>query len=428
MGDIADSRKGFLTAWPALLIVALLVRGGFLLATPHALESDPDGYRALAQNLVERGIFGYGETPTAYRPPLYPLILTPLVALGDGSTAAIGILHVVLGVATVGLAYRLANLWGLERLSVVAAGLVAVDPLLLMQSTIVMTETLAVFLAVLALIGLTLAAKQPTTARTALAGFAVALASLCRPTFLPWMALGALVLPWYGLTRTDRLRTFAVYCLAAAVVLAPWVVRNQVRFGRPIAGTTHGGYTLLLANNRLYYDHLRREPWRSVWPADALNEWWLTRASRATPADELGADQLAYDEAIDTIRREPEMFLYSSLLRVAWLWSPLPHQTDPQEGTPERFARWAVGAWYVAELLLAALGMAAVFFGWKDQDRGGPHPMRHTGWIWGVFLLLVFTAVHTLFWTNIRMRAPLMPVVAAAAVYAASHLRGRVVS
>lgn len=406
-----------------LLAVALIVRAVFLLATPHALESDPDAYRYLAENLLERGVFGYGEHPTAYRPPLYPLMIAPLVALGEWSRVAIGVLHVLLGVATVALVYRLAERWGLACLSLIPAALVAIDPLLLMQSTLIMTETLATFLAVAALLGITTAAQQPTPARAALAGGAAALAALCRPTFLPWMALCALALPWFADRWAGRAKLFAVFTLAAAVVLSPWVLRNQFWFGRPIAGTTHGGYTLLLANNPWLYEHLRTSQWRAVWTADELDQWWLARASRTTPAEELHADRMAYERAKETIRRDPKTFFYASLLRVGALWSPLPHQVDPQEGDAEQLARYAVCAWYGAEFVLALLGIATVLRLSTFDSR--PSSSWRSTWIWGILLALVFTGVHSLYWSNIRMRAPLMPVVAVAAAAGIARLAHR---
>ena len=140
-----------------VLLLALLIRGGLLLVVPDALVEDPDGYRQLAENLVEHGTFGKGDAPTAYRPPLYPLLLTGCVALGEYGRVAIGVLHVLLGVATVGLTLVLGRWWGLgNRGAAVAALLVACDPILLGQSAQVMTETLAAFLATAGLCALTI--------------------------------------------------------------------------------------------------------------------------------------------------------------------------------------------------------------------------------------------------------------------------------
>ena len=154
-----------------VLLLALLIRGGVLLLTPGALETDPDGYRRLAENLVEHGTFGTecrsplplgegkgegvsataeneerrtkneelplrpsaltltlsqrerGLVPTAYRPPLYPLLLTGCVALGDYSRAAVAVLHLVMGVATVGLVLVLGRWWGLGNRGAALAAL-----------------------------------------------------------------------------------------------------------------------------------------------------------------------------------------------------------------------------------------------------------------------------------------------------------------
>ena len=419
-----------------LLAVTLLVRSVALLATPHALEADPDGYRRLAENLYVHGTFGYGDQPTAYRPPLYPLLLAPCMALGDYGIIGIGLLHVLLGVATVAGTVRLARRWGLERYATLAGLLVAIDPVMVWHSTQVMTETLATLLTVLALEALTVAAQGPSVRRALVAGGLIGLASLCRPTYLLWMAGCALLLPWFAETVAARLKTFLAFGLAGAVAIAPWVIRNQIQYGQPIAGTTHGGYTLLLGNNRWFYDYLHHGAWGTLWDGNELDRWWVTQSSRATAEDELRSDRLAYEVAKETIRQQPGTFVYSCLVHIGRLWSPLPHRTEVQESGRRWAARLLVGAWYVAEYALALLGLAALV-GWRAERssfaravRGESAPGEQAGsstrrarrfpwrstWGWGLLLVLLFTAVHTVYWSNIRMRAPLMPLVVLAAV------------
>ncbi|MCL4194995.1 MAG: hypothetical protein KJZ87_24860, partial [Thermoguttaceae bacterium] len=65
--------------------------------------------------------------------------------------------------------------------------------------------------------------------------------------------------------------------------------------------------------------------------------------------------------------------------------------------------------WYTAVLGLAALGVVAL----ARQSLGISPAAR--GWIAAMLLVLSFTAVHAVYWTDMRMRAPLMPVVAMAA-------------
>jgi 4-amino-4-deoxy-L-arabinose transferase-like glycosyltransferase len=443
----------------ALIAVTIFFRSGVLLLSPHALEDDPDGYRAVAENLLEHGTFGRGDVPTAYRPPLYPLVLVPCLAMGPWSRAAIGLLHLVLGVATVWLTLHLARRWGLGRWAWVAGLLVAVDPILLRQSTLIMTETLATLLAVAALALLTAAGREGVGGWGLGAGACIALAALCRPTFLPWLVLAAVILPWsarkvrgaggkaHGL-RPGGLKVFLCFAAGAAVVLSPWVIRNQMRFGRPIVSTTHGGYTLWEANNPDFYEYLRTGAPGSVWEATELNKAWLA-VPRNNPAEELAADRLAYAEAWEAVRREPGMFFYACLVRLGRLWSPLPHRLTPSEATSTRLARNAVGLWYCGEQLLAAVGLwflvrnrtagvsktsevvsrtEALTPTLSQRERGEETTIskRDIGptWLWGILLIACFSGVHALYWTDMRMRAPLEPVVALAAAAGAAGLVG----
>ncbi len=421
-----------------LVALTLLVRVGVLLLVPDALSADPDGYRCLAGNLLRHGTFGHEQAPTAYRPPLYPLMLVPCAAMGPASRVAIGALHVLLGLATVVLVFRLARRLELGRYAVVAAVLVAYDPILLAQSTLVMTETLATFLIVAALVCLTAVSERPTAVRAAAAGVVSAAAALCRPGLLLWTFAAALLLPVsIGPTeqRSRRVSVFGSFAIAAAVVLVPWVVRNQIQFGRPILTTTHGGYTLLLGNNPWFYEYLRSGRPGSVWDADELHR------TRTVPADELRdelrADRADYAEACRNIRREPGMFCYSCLVRVGRLWQLLPHQTVtmtiPSNESPlHRLARYAVGLWYLVELSLAAVGVWAV---WPKKGPGlicAKHPPGRSGKLnlvpfsaWATLLAGCVTAIHVFYWANMRMRAPLMPVVALAAAAGLAWLIAR---
>jgi 4-amino-4-deoxy-L-arabinose transferase-like glycosyltransferase len=407
--------------WEAigLVALALAVRGVVVALAPDSLDNDPDGYRYLAENLLHRGIFGYGQVSSAYRPPLYPLLLTPCVALGPLAVVAMAVLHVALGVATVWLVYRLGRRWGLGGYALAAAALVACDPILLMQSTQVMTETPATFLAAVSLLLLTSASERPSTWRAMLAGGCLALTALCRATFLPFMILAALALPMFAQGSRERLRVFGSFAAAAALVLSPWAMRNQIHFGRPIVATTHGGYTLLLGNNPSFYQYLRTGAWGTVWDADEFNRTWRAQATRTRPADEIRNDRLAYAQAWQTIRQEPGTFVYSCAVRAGRLWAPLPHRVDPSEAPAKQCLRYLVGLWYLVELALAVIGLVALSRGARQGET-----WRAT-WLWGILLAACFTAIHALYWSNVRMRAPLMPVVALAASAGAASIGAR---
>jgi hypothetical protein len=425
-------------------LAALALRGAALWVFRGELARDPDGYRHTAQSLVEQGVYAPDELaslaagrpiPGAYRPPLYPLLLAALRAISPAEVARIAALQLALGLGTVALTAVLARRWGLGRWAWLAALLTAADPLLLAHSASVMTETLAAFLAVAGLVAadaaITAIGRKGEKQRwveavgwAGLAGLVAGLAVLCRPTFLPW-AIGLPVLyAWAGWRRSivpgtpaTAWRPSALACLAGlALALAPWMIRNWVSLGAPLMTTTHGGYTFYLANNREFFDYLRGSP-TAAWNSEGFNERWRVERARGLgpgpwpQGTERGADRLAYERGQTEIAADPAGFLGAAAARLARLWGVVPEPLRATESRSRRWQRWAVGAWYALVLLLAVggvcwLGIAAARSAAGDRVS----LVRLAPALW---LLASFTAVHAVYWTNLRMRAPLMPAVAA---------------
>ncbi|MBN2296134.1 MAG: phospholipid carrier-dependent glycosyltransferase [Pirellulales bacterium] len=393
-----------------VLCLALVARVGVLFLMPGALSTDPDDYWRLAVNIAQHGTLGHENVPSAFRPPLYPLMLSPcaIIDADDWSRVAVGVLHVALGLATVGLTFGLAVRLELKKWAPLAALLVAFDPILLGQSRLIMTETAATFLATAALFAMAMLLERPTAGRAGWVGGTMAAASLCRPVFLPWMVLSFVLLAVFvkrrsndeaGGSRTHPTSWLIVLTAVtvASCVLTPWVVRNQLQFKRPIITTTHGGYTLFLGNNRSFYDHLLTAQWGSVWDAKELDPRWQRDPRALTPEIELTDDREAYEAAYATIRSRPGIFIYSCLIRVGRLWAVMPHHVSGGR---------LVAAWYVLEFFLAVLGIWVIF---RYEKARSPV------WLWAILLVACITAVHTFYWTNMRMRAPLEPVIALAA-------------
>lgn len=396
-----------------VLIAALLVRGAVGYVSLGKLGDDPDSYRLLALNLIEKHSFTLDDPaePTAYRPALYPLLLAFCSPSGEVKPSEVASLHLVLGLITVAVVYAWGVAMGYRKWAWLAAMLVAIDPVLLNQAMVVMTETLGTMLAALALLALT------TLSKTLLADAeeykknmgvqainvagAMMLAVYSRPTFLVWLAMCTAVLPIYYLRQYRGLAAASVISMISVFLLAPWVARNYMIFDRAIVlGTTHGGYTLLWGNNREFYDFLRHGE-QPVWNSDELHARFNREHPRQlSSVNELQRDRAAYAEAKRTIREQPAMFAWSTLVRTGRFWRLAPHALSSDESTSQRLARYAVGAFYLVEFLLAAVGIWAV-----------GRKILSPPWLWGVLLALSFTLVHAFFWSNIRMRAPVVPVI-----------------
>jgi 4-amino-4-deoxy-L-arabinose transferase-like glycosyltransferase len=393
----------------ALLAGTILLRSAIIARDPASLQTDVDNYRALAQNLVAHGVYGAGQVPTAYRPPLYPIVLAPIVACGAPGVAAVATLHVALGVAAVWLVAVLGQAQGLGPWRFLGAALVACDPILLEQSTRVMSETLATFLVAFALVALSAVVVRPTIMRALAAGAGLGLCSLCRPTCLLWAICVTLALVWLVPREARRARVIGGVVIGVIALLAPWAIRNQIRFGWPIVTTTHGGFTLLLANNPEFYEHLATLP-DEPWDAAQFNEEIRRQRSLNPQSDEIADDRREYALAWENIRHVPVMFVRAAAFRVSRLWGVLPMAIA---GEPSRavYLRYATAAWYGCQFALALAGL------WCLGRRLWSAP-----WFFGLLLAVSFTLVHTLFWTDMRMRAPLTPVIALAAAAGAGWL------
>ena len=435
-----------LATLPAVLLLALAVRGGVLLTHPEGLDRDTDGYRGYAEKLLCTGVYGeesvwykfgryiyYGKrgiaretggytpryddfiVPDAYRPPLFVLVLTKIARNGHVAPAAIGWLHLALGLATVWLTCVVGRKWGLGRLSLAAAALVACDPILLNQSTQIMTETLATFLAVLGLFCLTRLDEKRTFWEAGLAGGCLALAALCRPVFLVWLVMAAVATLLLRTGPWRRTANVATFLFIAIVVLAPWAIRNYRVLGQPIVTTTHGGNTLLLGNNPEFYRYLREGHWGTALSAgQRLHTPDSLFLLRLETGDDVASDKEAYQLTRKHIRENPGMFAYSCVYRVRRLWGLLPFRTEANEPIAHRLSRWSVACWYAVAMMLSGIGA------WTIGRR-----LWRTPWLWGLLLCAAVTGVHTFYWTDMRMRAPFVPVLCLAAAVGIGRVAAR---
>ena len=446
----------------------MIARGVVIAFAGNSLQQDPDSYRELAEIWAETGTFGFLDEgveeprPTAFRPPLYPWLLSWFVGADGLSLAAVALVHWLLGVGTVVLVFLIARQLGLVAWVVALA--VAVDPLLLRASQLVMTETLAAFLAMLgwwlwlrvqsaegekvheggSAIGLVTSSSMslPSVVLYGALGLVLGLAVLARPTAAPWCAL--LIAAWFlaalrssPLSIRTNLVGPALATLLVAICVLSWTWRNQSRLGKPVWATTHGGYTLLLANNPVLYEHFREngasrdwdaEPFHRRWAQRAnaeqdptLLDYWRTEFRPSTDSQstgfpqpvgfaELKDDEVAYAAARSTISSEPWLFCRSCVYRAFWFWALWPREAGNVE-------KLLIGGWYSVWFLLVAVSMCQQVWSWRSGGKNSKESKVESRWmqlrLWlpGLLLMMTLTAIHSVYWGNMRMRAPLMPVV-----------------
>ncbi len=236
------SSRALRALWTVTL-VGLAIRLGWLLVAQPAAVSDALGYTSLAERWVDQGLYERFDQPTAWRTPGYIVFLAFGLVWSD-SELWLGWWSVLASATVVPLVAMLSRQLGLtERGAIVAAGLAAVMPPLVLWAPVLGPENVQ---APLLLGALVLAAHPDRSARTARwSGVAFGVAVLVRPESLVYLPVVAAVM-WPGDLRAVLRRTAVIVAVAAAVC-TPWVVRNQLQVG-PVGLSSTGGVNFYLAH------------------------------------------------------------------------------------------------------------------------------------------------------------------------------------
>ena len=403
-----------------IVLVGLTARLVLAWMSPDELQADHDAYIAHALPLSHG--WGYvvpsSDRPTAFRPPGYPLLLAGFMACGVSASGSVLLVNTLLSAAAIALTIALARRFGAgDWMSLLAGAVAALDPLLVRYAILPMTEVpCAAFLAA-ALIAFP-GNSEPSECRwgkLSACGVLFGLAILVRPTVAMTLALlligFVLKKPNNGRAVSwlqDRLRPALIMAFSTALTLSPWVIRNAVQLQHFIPATTHGGYTLALGNNPEFYRDVVHGNGKFPWDGESLDRWQkrtLTAAAAdgVAPGDEVALDAWYYRYSVQAIRDDVTGFVRSVWLRLGRFLALTPAETQRN-----RVGIAIIAGWYSfvgAGILLLA---GAHFFRLKSGQTQGPLDL----WL----VVLSFMLIHSVYWTDTRMRAPIMPVLAVLSV------------
>ena len=271
-------------------------------------------------------LFATHRAATAAWPPLYPGFLALVQSVAGDSVRAGQVAGIATGSTTVALTgvigRRIAGPW----IGLVAAGLVAISPMMIAADGSMMSETLFVALALGTLLLALVAADAGRSWLWPAAGALAGLAALTRAEGLLLVPFVIAPVAWRGLRASLPRSALAVVTagVAALVVVAPWVVRNAIRVDEPTIATVSSSTAIAGANcSETYFgenlgswefacirDDLRltttEHDWTSTIRRDGLNyaadhasRWPVVGAARAArlwgfwdPVDQVGRESL----------------------------------------------------------------------------------------------------------------------------------------
>lgn len=242
------------TPWNMLLaifLLAFMLRLGYALVERVPVQVDARIYNKIAVNLMQGQ--GFAESPGLPRNqdgsirvvgPLYPVFLGALYWLLGPHVWIVWIVQALLGAATcLVLAHLGKGAFG-WTVGVVTAVLAALAFDLVIFPAMLLTETLYLFLASLALLGVNRALAAHSAWWSLVAGLVIGLGALTRPTIL--LFAGFIVLWQVG---RNSWRTAAPLFLGIALMLLPWGLRNSLIYGEFVMVSPNGGWNFWLGAN-----------------------------------------------------------------------------------------------------------------------------------------------------------------------------------
>jgi 4-amino-4-deoxy-L-arabinose transferase-like glycosyltransferase len=400
----------------AVAAVAFGVRVAYVLALGRDIKFGLDAvwYELVSATIasgdgfVDPGLFfGRGvAVPTAFRPPLYPGFLAVVNKTVGHTSLTFQLVGCVTGALTVMLVGHLGRRVGGPAVGLCAACLAAVYPVLIAIDASIMSETIYVPLVTASVLAVYRALERPTVLRWVVVGALIGLSVLARGDgiLLVPLLIAPVGLLARGVAPTRRLLLTGVSLLAAALVIAPWVVRNEARLGRPTLATLDVATAIAGANCPATYYGRRIGSWEhgcTVRPnEDELDELALT--------DELQQDGIDY--ALGHERRMPLVAAVRAL-RLWGLYDPVGESR--RETVESRIFSWQVFAWFA----YAPLALLTVYgFVLLVRRRFPVLPL--------VAVLVAVTLTAVLVYGKPRFRASAEPVLLVAASVAIIHLGG----
>ncbi len=236
-----------------LRLALLSYRINVLNITP--LQNSPDAIEYLLLGKALLNGWDWSSGYFAARPPLMPLLVAAVYTVFGESQTAVAVANVILSAATATLACLIAaQLTHSIPAARLAGILVAIDPASIANSINVQAETLANFWFALSMLFLAHTIQRQKVRDAALAGLALGLATLARPTTIYLFIFALPVFVFIAKHLRDRLRLYFAFAVFPALFALLWSARNLAYIGEYT-------YTTVSDFNLLFYRAVSVERW-----------------------------------------------------------------------------------------------------------------------------------------------------------------------
>ena len=338
----------------------------------------------LAQSIAQGQGFSVGGPPTAFRVPLYPILLAGLT-LGHQAFWPIEIAQCAIGagiaICAAQLACRLFPGPAAQRASILAAAITALYPYYIIHDTALQETSFFTLLTIVAVLLLVQTVRDGKISSGMLAGLVLGLDVLTRPTIAPFAALAIVWLLW-----RRRVRACVACALLLAATVLPWVWRNDVVIGDPTL-STETGIEFWAGNSGFLFTHFPEES-SDVSNSEATDSLTAQDHAELDPIadNEAATDHWYLRKGLAYIRTHPRQTIIDGFHKIAvgFGWLPAPRRGLEMD-LVQAFS-------YGPVMLLGLWGMVRHRAHWREDSM--------------IYLLFAtFMLVTAIFWAQTSHRA-----------------------
>lgn len=225
-----------------IFIIALTLRVGYISFFPQELPKyDAAGYDSIAWNISKGRGFSLNNQPTAFRMPLYPLLLAGIYKIFGHNYYFARLFQAILSAFNCLIIFIIANKIFNRKIALYSSLLLTCYPVLIVYTGLFLTETVFTFLLSVSMMFLIFWVKEKEIKYILLSGLFLGLATLVRPTTVLLPIFLAFCVYFVVKNRFGAIKILLILVGLMCIVLLPWVIRNKIVFNRFIPLTTYHG-------------------------------------------------------------------------------------------------------------------------------------------------------------------------------------------
>ncbi len=225
----------------AILSFAFVLRVIFFLAAHpwtddmqrRIIRSDAIGYQELALNILDKCEFKLDGERNSFRTPGYPLFIAGIYGIFGAKPYIVLIFQILLNILSIYLLYSIVEKLFNASAAFWAAIFFAIDPITILYTCEMFSETLLVFMLLLALWILLLALDSKSWRLFVLSGLIFGYSALTKPIAIYiFLIVVAIIFVSNGLSLKQKTFSSIAFIIGFSIFVLPWMYRNYKAFER----------------------------------------------------------------------------------------------------------------------------------------------------------------------------------------------------